>query len=557
MAAGGHRRAALAQSPAACANVFAMSVWSELRRRNVFKVGAAYAVVAWLLIQIVASVQEPLGLPDWFDTAVIVLLILGFPVAVLLAWAYELTPDGIRREPDSVQPASSPARAPPWVAYAVVGGALLLAIALFVVREGVGPTAQASVQTLLSRPSVLVLPFTNVSGEASQDYLALGLTDELIGGLQQTRSFPVAARNASYEYDDTKQGAQEFARSMGASYLLEGNISVTGDGVRVRAALSGVDGSQVWSESFQGNTGTTQIFDISDEIVSQVATAVLESEVQRVHREDRPPADAWEHYIKGLTTVLDFDPDSYADARDHLNAAIGIAPEMAEAWWARGELEALDYASKSLSAAGDLDELDSMIDFFRRSHELSPFYGAACGCLGMLLTAVGKDAEARAVFDQAIDANPLSADLRVDYATFLLWEGRYEEAAKDLDIAMKLGLTRADQSLLWATRSIIALAEGDEAAAADAVNRAIFVGGRDPFSMPMAAALLYVLGEQKEAEDFYEDMLDLYPGISAQNPLLRVQLQPIDDILAEQRERGEWDGPASTVEIFDMLAHQG
>ena len=534
-----------------------MSVWSELRRRNVFKVGAAYAVVAWLLIQIVASVQEPLGLPDWFDTAVIVLLILGFPVAVLLAWAYELTPDGIRREPDSVQPASSPARAPPWVAYAVVGGALLLAIALFVVREGAGPTAQASVQTLLSRPSVLVLPFTNVSGEASQDYLALGLTDELIGGLQQTRSFPVAARNASYEYDDTKQGAQEFARSMGASYLLEGNISVTGDGVRVRAALSGVDGSQVWSESFQGNTGTTEIFDISDEIVSQVATAVLESEVQRVHREDRPPADAWEHYIKGLTTVLDFDPDSYADARDHLNAAIGIAPEMAEAWWARGELEALDYASKSLSAAGDLDELDSMIDFFRRSHELSPFYGAACGCLGMLLTAVGKDAEARAVFDQAIDANPLSADLRVDYATFLLWEGRYEEAAKDLDIAMKLGLTRADQSLLWATRSIIALAEGDEAAAADAVNRAIFVGGRDPFSMPMAAALLYVLGEQKEAEDFYEDMLDLYPGISAQNPLLRVQLQPIDDILAEQRERGEWDGPASTVEIFDMLAHQG
>ena len=75
--------------------------------------------------------------------------------------------------------------------------------------------------------------------------------------------------------------------------------------------------------------------------------------------------------------------------------------------------------------------------------------------------------------------------------------------------------------------------------------------------MPMAAALLYVLGEQKEAEDFYEDMLDLYPGISAQNPLLRVQLQPIDNILAEQRERGEWDGPASTVEIFDMLAHQG
>lgn len=533
-----------------------MSLWSEFRRRSVFKVGAAYAVVAWLLIQIVANIKEPLGLPARFDTAVIVLLIIGFPIAILLAWAYELTPNGIRREQDSVEPTSSTAKTPRVIAYAVAGGIVLLAIALLVVQQGADTTAQASVQTLMSRPSVMVLPFTNLSGDENQEFRALGLTDELIAGLAKTRSFPVISRDVSYECNDENVAARECARSFGVSYLLEGNISIDDDRLRVLATLSNADGSQVWSETFRNGAGTTEIFDISDEIVSQVSAAVLESEVRRIHREDRPPADAWENYVRGLATVLDFDAADYMAARDHLDAAIDIAPDMAEAWWARGELEVLHYISQPLSAAADLDDLQNIIVFFRRSHELSPFYGAACGCLGLLLTAVGQDAEARAVFDQAMDSNPLSSDLRVDYAIFLLGHRRYEEAAQDLDLATKLGLSRVDESQVWAMRSIIALEKGDEAAADDAVNRAIFIGGRDPFSMPMAAALLYVLDERAKAQDFYDDMLEMYPGISAQNPVLHLQLLPIENVLAERLESGKWDGPVSTVEIFGQMNQQ-
>lgn len=534
-----------------------MSVWNEFRRRSVFKVGAAYAVVAWLLIQIVGSVKEPLGLPARFDTVVIVLLIIGFPIAIVLAWAYDLTPHGIRREPDSVEPASSTVKTPHVIAYAVAGGTALFAIALLVVQQGADTTAQASVQTLMSRPSVMVLPFTNLSGDATQDFRAFGLTDELIAGLGKTRSFPVISRDVSYECNDTNVAARECAKTFGVSYLLEGNIRIVDHSLQVLATLSDADGSQVWSERFQNGAGTTEIFDISDEIVSQVSAAVLESEVRRIHREDRPPADAWEHYIKGLTTVLDFDAADYMDARDHLDEAIEIAPDMAEAWWARGELEVLHYVSQPLPAAADLDDLQPIIGFFRRSHELSPFYGAACGCLGLLLTAVGEDAEARAVFDQAIESNPLSSDLRVDYAIFLLGQERYEEATEDLDLATRLGLGRADESLALAMRSIIALHKGDEASAVDAVNRAIFIDGRDPYTMPMAAALLYALNDRAKAEDFYEDMVDLYPGISALNPVLHLQLLPIENVLAERRDSGEWDGPVSTAEIFRLLDQQG
>lgn len=535
-----------------------MSLWRELRRRNVFKVGTAYAVVAWLLVQIVANIKEPLKLPVWFDTVVVVLLIFGFPVAILFAWAYELTPSGIRKESESAEPGPSFARASHKIGYIVAGGTLLLAVALFVVvREGVDTTARASVQTLMSRPSVLVLPFSNLTGDESQDYLALGLTDELISGLQRTRSFPVVARDASYEYRGSKSTAQEFAKNFGASYLLEGSISVADGALRVLATLSNTHGSQVWSEPFRNSAGATRIFDISDEIVSQVSAAVLNSEIQRVHRQHRPPAGAWEDYIKGLTTVLDFNAAKYAEARDHLDAATKAAPDMAEAWWARGELEAKNYATKPLGAAGDSEELQTIIGFFQRSHEISPFFGAACGCLGFFLTATGQRNEAHAVFEQAIESNPLSADLRQDYAALLLWEGRYKEARRNLDLAMRLGLMRADRSLAWAMRSVIALAEGNRAAAVDGVNRAIFIEREDPFSTPMVVALLYALGEQTQAKTLYADMLHRYPGISAQNPVVRVQLKPIDDALAEQRQRGEWDGPVSTIEIFRLLAEQG
>ena len=153
----------------------------------------------------------------------------------MLAWAYELTPHGIRREPDSVQPTSSTAKVPHMIAYAVAGGTVLLAIALLVVQQGANTTAQASVQTLMSRPSVMVLPFTNVSGDENQEYRAFGLTDELIAGLGKTRSFPVISRDVSYECNDTNVAARECAKSFGVSYLLEGNISIVDDSSQVLA----------------------------------------------------------------------------------------------------------------------------------------------------------------------------------------------------------------------------------------------------------------------------------------------------------------------------------
>lgn len=529
-----------------------MSIFEELKRRNVFRVGAAYVVVAWLIMQVADVVLNNIEMPAWIFHLILLLLAIGFPVSLLLAWAYELTPDGIKKETDIATSASVARQTGHKLNYVIIGALVVAVIYLVVFRDWIDVERQVSLQTLIARPAVIVLPFENTSGDENQDYLAFGLTDELIAGLQHTRDFPVVSRNASLEYRDYDLSANDYANSLGASYRVEGSVSSGSDGIRVLATLSGAGDNQVWAERFQSVAGQAELFEVADELVAKVAAAVLQSEVRRVQRTDRPPADAWEHYVRGLSVVLVFDPDKYENARRQLDQAVEIAPDMAEAWWAIGELEINNYLSQPLLKGTDLEHLYTIISYFRKSHELSPFHAAACGCLGYMLVSVGQQDEALAVYKQALEANPLSARLRVDYALFLLWDGRYEEAMENADLALKLGAFSLDRAFVWLIRSNVALAQDNPTGALEAVNRAIFIS-KDPFTMPAAVALLYVLGKQTDAKRLLEEMQLSFPGISPQNPLLYVMLKPIDDILALQRERGEVNGPADVSEIYSLL----
>ena len=408
------------------------------------------------------------------------------------------------------------------------------------------------ISAILSRPTVVVIPFANTSGDDNLNYLALGLTNELITGLQRYKDFPVVSRDASLEYGKTGLSTDEFAKRFQALYRVEGSITVVDEGIRVLATLSNVDGEQVWADRFERNSGKNEIFDLADELVSQVASAVLESEIERIHLSDRPPADAWEHYIKGLELLVNFNPKQYETARHHLDQAIEIAPEMAEAWWAIGELEVSNYLIRSHLEKTGLDDLYTIIEYFRKSHELSPFYAAACGCLGFMLAVVGEPDEARVVFGQAIEANPLSADLHSAYTSFLLMEGSYEEAMEAADIVLKLGPNGYDRAAVWSNRAIVALAQGDSAEALDAINRALFIN-KNIFNTPIAIALIYIIGDHDAAARLMKEMDQSFPGISPENPVLYAVLKPIDDILAMRRERGENDDPANVIEIFDLL----
>ncbi|NIP18769.1 MAG: tetratricopeptide repeat protein [Xanthomonadales bacterium] len=362
----------------------------------------------------------------------------------------------------------------------------------------------------------------------------------------------MASRNASLSFGLTDITASEHAQNHGASYLVEGSVNVINDEIRVLANLSGAGGNQVWAERYEVRGGDVDLFDVTDELASKVATAVLESEVQRVQRTDRPPADAWEHYVKGLQVVLTYEHEEYETARAHLDRAVEIAPDMAEAWWALGELEIMNYMTGSLGDEEDFDHLYELIGYFRKAHEISPFHAAACGCLGYLLTAVGQPDEARVVYEQAIEAKPLSPDLRVDYAIYLAWAGRHEEALENADLALRLGPVSQDRAGVWTVRAVVALARGEESEALNAVNRAMFIR-KDTYYTPASIALLYVLGKHDEARKLWRETQSIFPDLKPRNPVFYVTLKPIDDTLAERRALGDTSVPADVEEIFAKL----
>jgi TolB-like protein len=256
--------------------------------------------MAWLVMQVADVILNNIEAPTWIFQVLLVFLAVGLVVALVLAWAYELTPEGIKREAEDSEPTPVARKSSQKITYVLIGVLALAASYLFITKEKSGPDPAVSIDDLIAKPSVIVLPFANLSGDTARDYLAFGITDELIVGLQRLGNFPVISRNASISYGVTDISATDFAQSFGASYLVEGSVNVSGDEIRILANLSGTDGNQVWAERYQLEDGQIDVFDVSDELVSRIAGAVLESEVKRVQRKDRPPSDAWEHYIEGL-----------------------------------------------------------------------------------------------------------------------------------------------------------------------------------------------------------------------------------------------------------------
>jgi TolB-like protein/Tfp pilus assembly protein PilF len=528
-----------------------MSLFEELKRRHVFRVSAAYVVMAWLVLQVADVILNNIDAPGWIFLALLVVLSAGLPVASFLAWAYELTPGGIAKDSISTDHANQVSHGHRFFGAVIIIG-LGVGFAAFILMTRTTESVTPPMAELLDRPSVVVLPFSNATGDADHDYLSFGLTDELIAGLQSFDDIPVLSRSTTLEFEGSGVSPDEFATTLGASYRVEGSVAADDDGIRVLASLSNVGGNQIWAKRFFTDLGTAGIFDLTDELAAMISRAVLDSEIQRVRHSDRPPVDAWEHYIKGLEVALNFEPGRYDEARHHLDQAVSIAPDMAEAWWAIGELEISRYvAESSLNNTGP-EELHRIIGYFRKSHELSPYYAAACGCLGYLLTAVGEVDEARAVYAEALEANPRSPEFRVDYVSFLMFEGRYEEATRHLNVAERMGPSSFGKSAIWINRAVVALAKDDTSAALDAVNRSRFIH-RNVFYMPVAVPILYIVSGPDDAAKLMTEMKSVFPNISIENPAMHVLIKPIDDILTSRREDGNADWPASVREIYAEL----
>ena len=325
-----------------------MSLFNELKRRNVFRVGIAYVVVAWLTAQVVDLVLENFGAPAWFMRSLLVVLAAGLPLAMVFAWAFEMTPEGLKKEKD-VDRSQSVTHVTGRKLDRMIIGIMAVVIAFlvldrFVLRDESGNTVpNTETQTAEAEepadpandtgPSVAVLPFINMSGDTDNEYFSDGLTETLLHMLAQLPELRVAARTSSFAFKGKGTSIEEISTILGVAHVLEGSVQKAGNRVRITAQLIRADdGFHVWSQNYDRTL--EDIFAIQDEIATDVANALDTSLLgggNDIHNVDTTNLSAFDAYLKALEKQAIYSFSSLPQAQSLLKEALAADPEFVDA----------------------------------------------------------------------------------------------------------------------------------------------------------------------------------------------------------------------------------
>jgi TolB-like protein len=437
--------------------------FAELKRRNVYKVAVAYIVAGWALSQGIAQVFPVFDIPNWVIRLIVLLIIIGLPIALVLAWMFELTPQGIRRtETADAMPESARRKKHTWIYVVVIGG--LLSIGLFFLgRYSAGNTAtprpasdelrrggQSEAATVPPNKSIAVLPFDNLSRDPDNAYFAEGVQDEILTRLAKVADLKVISRTSTQRFKSAPNDLREIAQQLGVANILEGSVQKANDQVRVNVQLiSALTDAHLWADTYDRKL--TDIFAVETEIAKTVA-GVLQakltgSEQHVIAARPTENTEAHQLYLKGrffwnkrtgndLKKSIDYFQQAITADSNYALAYAGIADAYVFLPGYSGGAPR-DYYPKAIAAAKKALELDDTLaeartslalaiwyddfDFsqanreFQRAIELNPNYAIAHQQYGNnTLSALGRFDDAIAEGKRAVDLDPLSLVINAD-----------------------------------------------------------------------------------------------------------------------------------------------
>jgi TolB-like protein/cytochrome c-type biogenesis protein CcmH/NrfG len=310
------------------------SFFAELKRRNVYKVAVAYAVVGWLLVQVATQVFPFFEIPNWAVRLIVLVIIIGFPIALILAWAFELTPEGIKRT-DEVKVEKSKGRA--WIYVAVIAAALSLGL-FFLGRFSAPNNPAASAE--VSSKSIAVLPFENLSEEKSNAYFAEGIQDEILTRLSKIGTLKVISRTSTAHYASSPQNLPEIAKQLGVASVLEGSVQKVNDAVRINVQLiRAATDDHLWAESYDRKL--TDIFGVEAEVAQSIASTLnarlTGAEQQMLAQKPTSNPAAYDAYLRGSVQVQTLNPEGVKAATQSFDEAVRLDPQFSLAWAALSE----------------------------------------------------------------------------------------------------------------------------------------------------------------------------------------------------------------------------
>src|SRR5437867_6662647 len=444
--------------------------FAELKRRNVYKVAIAYGVVAWLLIQIATQVFPFFEIPNWAVRLVVLLLIIGFPVALILAWAFELTPEGLKRtETADAEHLPTRSRTRTWIYVVVITGAISIGVFYF----GRYRSSKQSESTELSAKSIAVLPFENLSRDPDNAYFADGIQEEILARLAKIADLKVISRTSTQHYKSSPDNLPQIAKQLGVANILEGSVQKSADKVRVNVELiRAATDAHLWADTFDRQL--TDVFAIESEVARTIADTLqaklTDPERNAIAARPTESTEAYQLYLKGRFFWNKWSPEASQKAIEYFQQAIDKDPGYAlayagladtyisQAWFGevaprvavpRAEaaaMKALDIddglaeAHVSLGFANCIYDWDwpAAATHFERALALSPGYATAHGWHSAYLAALGRSDEALTEAKRAFELDPASPGMNQLMGLQFLYARRFDEAIEQFRKALEM-----------------------------------------------------------------------------------------------------------------------
>jgi len=465
---------------------------SELKRRNVLRVAAFYAAAGWLLVQIATQVLPVFEVPAWTMRVVVVAVTLGFPFALIFAWFYELTPEGLKLE-SKIDPAESIKRSTGRKLDRVIIALLAAAVVVLLANQFVPHRNRSDALA----KAIAVLPLVNDTGDSNDEYFADGLSEELISALSQIKDLKVIGRTSSFHFKNTKEGSKAIGVALGVGYLLEGSVRKSAGRARISVNLvRAADGVNTWSQIY--DRALPDIFAVQAEIAQSVAgalkVALLGAPAKNPDAPSNQNVDAYTAYLQGRFYEQLYTAADLRKAIEFYETAIRSDPHYALAyaalsrsWWALGDTTGDDVAeaNRKARAAAEravaedpnsaeghaaLGQILISVDRnakgaeaeYRRALELDPASAAPKIGLASVIADFGQIEEAVELLEQAVQLEPLTTNAHFDLARLLTSLGRYDEAVRSVNKAIQLQPGGAGT---WEMLALVQAKRGDGEAA--------------------------------------------------------------------------------------------
>lgn len=527
-----------------------MNLISELKRRNVFRVAAAYLVVGWLLTEVLTTILPTLGAPGWVVTAVILVFALGFIPTVILSWVYQLTPDGIRKEKDAESEDSGSVEAASKGDYATIAVIVLAIVIIAFFSASRGPEEASPTMAAVGANSVAVLPFVNMSRDEDNEYFSDGLTETLLHMLVQVPDLKVAARTSSFAFKGKNMDIREIAEALQVAHILEGSVQQAGNRVRITAQLiRAEDGFHVWSETFDRTN--EDIFAIQDEIAVKVGGALSASllgtgEESMLTSVETTNPDAYDLYLQALREgasnsygglqaseqllkgALSIDPDfldaktalagnylhqyetGLMDGNDAFAAVLAISDQVLDVQPDDAATRAIRLFAEAAPYARE-GSPEAIFDTIRELEQIvaeNPDEYQARVLLSRLLQGVRQFDRALKLQQEALQRDPYNARILFEIGSLHLELKQYDEAREALQKSLDI---EPGQPNAYMRLGLAALHSGDGVEFVRMFLEALKVDPRDYEIPGVISAFLYQLGLPEEADNFRNRVLAIAP----------------------------------------------